>query len=180
MINNIRWDPLMIYRWTDKELMEAWSFIFPLTDKSMKDGCLPLTDPAQFYTPNPWWRFTLDKPPLFPPGQTSSNTSKTLLESDLSEASLDLMERELVPLEICQRKFLTGESTGILIQGIQPQLKLIQTITATASFTLGTLTKQTQLNLLEHAITLMTGTIVHKENLHQVGWNWMTSKRAFA
>ena len=90
------------------------------------------------------------------------------------------MERELVPLEICQRKFLTGESTGILIQGIQPQLKLIQTITATASFTLGTLTKQTQLNLLEHAITLMTGTIVHKENLHHVGWNWMTSKRAFA
>ena len=46
------------------------------------------------------------------------------------------MERELVPLEICQRKFLTGESTGILIQGIQPQLKLIQTITATASFAL--------------------------------------------
>ena len=46
MINNIRWDPLMIYRWTDKELMEAWSFIFPLMDKSMKDGCLPLTDPA--------------------------------------------------------------------------------------------------------------------------------------
>ncbi|KAK7840428.1 hypothetical protein CFP56_016726 [Quercus suber] len=90
------------------------------------------------------------------------------------------MERELVPLEICQRKFLTGEATGVLIQGTLPQLKLIQTITATASFTLGTMTKQTQLSLLEHSITLMLGTHVLKEDLRQVGWSWMTSRRAFA
>ena len=141
MINTIRWDPLMIYGWTDKDLMEAWSFIFPLTDKSRKDGCLPLTNSAWYYTPNPWWRFTLDCPPLLPPGHMTSNTSRTLLESDFFEASLDLMERELAPLEICQRKFLTGESTGVLIQGILPQLKLIQTITATTSFMLKTLTK---------------------------------------
>ena len=90
------------------------------------------------------------------------------------------MEREIVPPEICQRKFLTRESTGILIQGILPQLKLIQTLVATTSFTIGTLTKQTQLNLLEYAITLMLGTHVDRENLRQVGWNWMTSRRAFA
>ena len=101
----------------------------------------------------------------------TSNTSRTLLESDLSEASLDLMERELAPLEVCQRKFLIEESIGVLIQGILPQLKLIQTITATTSFTLRTLTKQTQLSLLEHAITLMRGIQVHKEDLCQMGWN---------
>ena len=165
MINNIRWDPLIIYRWTSKELLEAWSFIFPLTEKSMQDGRLPLTDSTWHYTPNPWWRFTLDQLPLLLLGLRTSNNSKCLLESKLSEASLDLMEREIMPLEICQRKFLTRESTGVLIQGILPQLKLIQTMVATASFTIGTLTKQTQLNLLEHAITLMSGTHVDKENL---------------
>ena len=51
---------------------------------------------------------------------------------------------------------------------------------AIVSFTIGTLTKQTQLNLLEHAITLMPGTHVDKENLQQVGWNWMNFRRAFA
>nr|POE95000.1 putative ribonuclease h protein [Quercus suber] len=46
MINTIRWDLLMIYGWMDKDLMEAWSFIFPLMDKSKKDECLPLIDSA--------------------------------------------------------------------------------------------------------------------------------------
>ena len=46
MINTIRWDPLMIYGWTDKDLMEAWSFIFPFTNRSRKDRCLPLIDLA--------------------------------------------------------------------------------------------------------------------------------------
>lgn len=105
----------MIYRWADKDLMEAWSFIFSLKEKSMIDGCLPLTNPAWYYTPNPWWRFTLDCPPLLPIGKRTSSYSKILLVTDFSEASLDLMERELVPLEICQRKFLTRELTGILI-----------------------------------------------------------------
>ena len=119
-IKTIRWDPLTVLGWMDKEFMEAWSFIFPLTDKSRVDSCLPLTDPAWHYTPNPWWRFTLDRPPLLPLGQTTSNISSILLESNLSEASLDLMERELVPLEICQRKYLTEEATGVLIQGTLP------------------------------------------------------------
>ena len=44
----------------------------------------------------------------------------------------------------------------------------------------GTLTKQTQLNLLEHFVTLMPGIHVGREELRQVGWNWMTSSRAFA
>lgn len=110
----------------------------------------------------------------------SSNTSKTFLQFDLFEVSLDLMERELVLLGICQRGFLTGESIGVPIQGIHPQLKLIQTIIAISSFTLETLTKQTQLNLMEHAITLMLGTIMHREDLRQVEWNRMTSMKAFA
>ncbi|KAF3961052.1 hypothetical protein CMV_014291 [Castanea mollissima] len=44
------------------------------------------------------------------------NISRTLLELDLSKAYLDLMERELVLLEVCQRKYQIGESTGVLIQ----------------------------------------------------------------
>ena len=44
----------------------------------------------------------------------------------------------------------------------------------------GTLTKQTQLNLLEHFVTLMPGIHVGREEIRQVGWNWMTSRRAFA
>ena len=127
MINTIRWDPLMIYGWTDKDLMKAWSFIFPLTNRSRKDGCLPLIDSAWYYTPNPWWWLTLNRPSLLPPRQMTSNTSRTLLESVLSEASLDLIERELALLKVYQ----TEESTGVLIQGILPQLKLIQTIIAT-------------------------------------------------
>jgi len=43
MINNIRWNPLTIYDWMNKELMNAWSFIFPMTDLSKRDGCLALT-----------------------------------------------------------------------------------------------------------------------------------------
>lgn len=117
---------------------------------------------------------------LLPPGQTSSNISKTFLEFDLFEVSLNLMEKELGPLEICQRRFLIGESAGVLIQGIHPQLKLIQTITATLSFTLEALTKQTQMNLKEHAITLMPRTIVHRKDLHQVEWDRMTFIKAFA
>ena len=113
-------------------------------------------------------------------GANDLNISSILLESDLFEASLYLMERELVPLEICQRKYLTREATGVLIQGTLPQLKLIQTIMAKASFTLRSLTKQTQLNLLEHSMTLLTGTHVLKEDLWRVGWTWMTSKRVSA
>ena len=106
------------------------------------------------------------------PGQATTSAFRTNQLQHLKDSlgvrplrSIDSMERELIPLEICQRKFLTREPTGVLIQGIHPQLKLIQTITVTTSFMLGTLTKQIQLNLLEHAITLMLGTIVHREDL---------------
>lgn len=125
MIENIRWDTLMIYGWTDKDLLNSWSFIFPLTEQSKRDRCLPLTHSAWHNTPNPWWRFTLDRPPLLPLGQRTSTTSGDCLQSYLSEILLDFLERELALMEICQRKFLTDETTGVLIQGILPQLKLI-------------------------------------------------------
>lgn len=137
-INNIRWDPLTIYGWTDKALMNSWSFIFPLTEVSKRDRCLPLTHPAWHNTPNLWWRFTLDRPLLLPPPeQRTSRTSRICLQSSLSETQLDLLENALAQVEICQRKFLTGEITGVLIQGILPQLKLIQTLMEIESFTLG-------------------------------------------
>ena len=170
----------MIYGWTDKDLLNSWSFIFPLTEQSKRDGCLPLTHPAWHNTPNPWWRFSLDQPPLLPLGQRTSNTSGDRLQSDLSEISLDLLERELGPVEICLRKFLMGETTRVLIQGTLPQLKLIQTLSFTESFTLGTVTRQMQLQLLEHAITLAQNPVMPKEELRQVGWKWMTTKWAFA
>lgn len=53
---------------------------------------------------------------------------------------LDLLEKELAPMEICQKKFLTGETTGVLIQRTLPQLKLIQTLSFMESFALGTVT----------------------------------------
>ena len=143
MIDNIQWDLLTIYEWTDKDLLNFWSFIFSLTEQSKRDGCLPVTHPAWHTTPNPWWRFTLERPPLLPLGWRTSSTSKECLQSNLSEISLDLIEKELVPVEICQRKFLIGETTGVLIQGVLPQLKLIQTLTFVESFTLGTIMKQT-------------------------------------
>lgn len=102
------------------------------------------------------------------------------MQSDLSEISLDLLEREIALVEICLRKFLTGKTTRVLIQGTLPQLKLMQTLSFTESFTLGTVTRQTQLQLLEHAITLAQNPVMPKEELRQVGWKWMTTRRAFA
>ena len=141
MVDNIRWDTLTIYGWTDKDLLNSWSFNFPLTKQSKRDGCLPLTHPTWHTILNPWWRFTLDRPPLFPPGRSTVSTSKERLQSNLSEISLDLIENELVLVEIYQWKFLTGETTRVLIHGVLPQLKLIQTLTFVESFTLGTITK---------------------------------------
>ena len=178
MIDNIRWDPLMIYGWTDKDLLNSWSFIFLLTKQSRRDGCLPFTHPAWHNTPNPWGRFTLDRPPLLPLSQRTSSTSGDCLQSELSEILLDLLERELAPVKICQR--LMDETMEVLIQGILPQLKLIQTLSFTKSFTLGIVTRQTQLQLLEHATTLAQNPMMSKEDLRQVGWKWMTSRRAFA
>ena len=138
-----------------KALMNSWSFIFPLTEVSKRDGCLPLTHPAWHNTPNLWWRFMPDRPPLLPPPeQRTSRTSRSRLQSILSKTLLDLIEKELTPVEIIQRKFLIWETTGVLIQGILPQLKLIQTLMETEIFTLETVTYQTQMNLLGHAIVL--------------------------
>nr|POE57882.1 hypothetical protein CFP56_69952 [Quercus suber] len=136
MINNIRWDPLMIYGWTDKDLLNSWSFIFPLTEQSKRGGCLPLTHLAWHNTLNPWWRFSLDQPPLLPLGQRTSSTSWDRFQSNLLEILLYL-------LEIFLRMFLTSETIGVLIQWTLPQLKLIQTLSFMESFTLGTVMRQT-------------------------------------
>ena len=50
----------------------------------------------------------------------------------------------------------------------------------TESFTLETVMYHTQMNLLEHAITLARDPTIYRMDLKQVRWNWMTSKRAFA
>ena len=143
MVDNIQWDTLTIYGWTDKDLLNSWSFNFPLTKQSKRDGYLPLTHPTWHTILNPWWRFTLDRPPLLPLGRSTASTSKERLQSNLLEISLDLIENELVLMEIYQWKFLTGETTGVLIHGVLPKLKLVQTLTFVESFTLGTITKQT-------------------------------------
>ena len=58
-----------------------------------------------------------------------------------------------------------GETIGTLIQGILPQLKLIQTLMETKSFTLETVMHQTQMNLLEHVITLAQDPVIHRMDM---------------
>ena len=61
-IEGIQRDPTDIMGWYEVEAMEACKNIFPLMEVSARLGYLSLEDEARITTPNPYWRFFMDKP----------------------------------------------------------------------------------------------------------------------
>ena len=62
MLVQIRASSTMIWGWYDKDEVEAWKLIFPLTTVNLREGSLPLTDAVWMEWDHPWWIFPSDKP----------------------------------------------------------------------------------------------------------------------
>ncbi|KAL0016457.1 hypothetical protein SO802_003526 [Lithocarpus litseifolius] len=73
----IKSDRTEIMGWFEWELMQAWRNPFPLTELSRKTGFLPITNEAWSSTPNPWWRFLMDRPTI--PTNTLVQSGGTVL-----------------------------------------------------------------------------------------------------
>lgn len=95
----IRWiqhDLIEIWGWFDVELMGAWKNLFPLAELNRQVGFLPLNDEVWIITPNLWWRFLTDRPPvpILPP--TNLRPSATKSKAPSSEKSLSEAEAEWI------------------------------------------------------------------------------------
>ena len=124
-INMIHRDPTHIIGWFEKELMEAWLNIFPLTETSSQLGSLLITDVAWILTLNPWWRFVTNRPALPPIPRNSSNSSVRLSNLPLSELSLCEMEVDLLEPVITERKILVERPVECAMLGNIHRVKLL-------------------------------------------------------
>ena len=122
----IKQDPTKIWRWFDLELMLAWKNIFPLTGESGELGFLPLLNTAWESTPNPWWRFVTDRPAMLPLPPPSSTLLKTSSGEQLSEKLLTELEREVMIMEISERKMLKDKAVECVMLGNLNMVKMIQ------------------------------------------------------
>ena len=88
------------------ELMLAWKNMSSLTEESREVGYLPLMNKAWELTPNPWWRFAIDRPAVQAPPPTNSNSSVISSSVQILEKSLTVAEMEWMEPVITVRKIL--------------------------------------------------------------------------
>ena len=102
----IKGSPTMIWGWYDREEMQAWSRIFPMTLESLKQGFLPLTDPAWMEWDNPCW--------IFPSGKPTKAESKIFNWRALSPQSLEQSLKELGLEEKVEVRNIWMPRTGVM------------------------------------------------------------------
>ena len=62
VLTEIQANPTRVMGWYNTEIKKAWKSIFLLTEVSVREGWLPLSDLAWREAKNPWWMFMTDTP----------------------------------------------------------------------------------------------------------------------
>ena len=151
MINMIKRDPTEIIGWFEWELMKAWQNLFPLTEMSCRTGFLPLSDEAWSSTPDPWWRFLMDRPtiPTITLVQSRQTSSHYLSEESLTE----LKVQDVEPV-ITERKILKNTPVECKVLGHVHRVKLIQFSMPVIRGTMVVRTNQVEMGILNHAVMI--------------------------
>ncbi|XP_050247925.1 uncharacterized protein LOC126695284 [Quercus robur] len=158
--STIRWirqDPTEVWGWFETELMVAWKNIFPLTERSKQLGYLPLKDEAWITTPNPWWRFLTDRPPVPSIPMTNSGPSATRSVMQNSEKILLEAEAMLTEAVISETKKLINFPVECLLMGSLHRVKMIQFAEPRFSGTVVVKATQGDLGIIMHSVTLIKG-----------------------
>ena len=167
-INMIKRDPTEVMGWFEWELMQAWRNLFPLTDLSRRTGFLPIMDKAWSLTPNPWWRFLMDRP--VPPTNTSTQSGQTS-SLYLSEKSLTELEVPDVETVITERKVLRNTSVECAVMGHIYRVKLIQCSMPVIRGTVLVRTNLAELGILNHVVTIFPKEVRSRQVLIE-RWRW--------
>nr|POE91255.1 hypothetical protein CFP56_34577 [Quercus suber] len=143
-----------IWGWFDLELMLAWKNMFPLTKESRELGYLPLMNKAWVLTPNPWWRFVIDRPAVQAPPSTSSSSSVTSSSVLISEKSLTKVEKDCMEPVITVRKIFQDKPVECFLKGNLHRVKMIQFAGAEIKGTIVTKATIGEMGIVHHSITL--------------------------
>ena len=100
--------------------------MFPLRVRSRQLGYLPMKDEAWIMTPNPWWQFLTDRPPVPMSPVISSRSSVTGLDMQNSEKSLSEAEVGLTEPKVIIRKKLLTSPVECSLMGNLHMVKMIQ------------------------------------------------------
>ena len=169
-INMIRRDPTHIMGWFEKELMEAWLNIFPLTETSRQLGSLLITDEVWILTPNPWWRFVTDRPALLPIPLNNSNPFVRSSILPLSELSLCEMKADLLEPVITERKILVERLVECATMGNIHRVKLFQFLAPKIKHTILVKCTEWTLGVWKYSVTLFSE-VIRAKTLLKEAWS---------
>ena len=167
----IKGNPTMIWGWYDREEMQAWSHIFPVTLESLKQRFLPLTDPAWMEWDNPCWIFPSDKP--------TKAESKIFNWRALSSQSLEQSLKELGLEEKVEVRNIWMPRTGVMrCWGNKVLITVVWTAPNPLNFNLLVSSKEQTLGIIEHVTTIMEGAEAPRKQLRELGWSLVSKMKA--
>ena len=167
----IKGNPTMIWGWYDQEEMQAWSRIFPVTLESLKQGFLPLTDPAWMEWDNPCWIFPSDKP--------TKAELKIFSWRALSPQSLEQSLKELGLEEKVEVRNIWMPKTGVMrCWGNEVSITVVWTTPNPLNFNLLVSSSEQTLGIIKHVMTIMEGAEAPRKQLRELGWSLVSKMKA--
>ena len=136
--------------------------MFSLTEESIEMGYLPLMNKAWELTPNPWWRFAIDRPAVQAPPPTNSNSSVISSSVQILEKSLIETKKEWMEPVITMKKILQDKLVECSMKGNLHRVKMIQLAEAKIKGTILTKTSIGEMGIVHHSITLFRESLVRK------------------
>ena len=137
--------------------MVAWKNMFPLRVRSRQLGYLPMKDEAWIMTPNPWWRFLMDRPPVPMSPVISLRSSITGSDMQNSEKSLSEAEVGLTEPKVTIRKKLLTSPVECSLMGNLHMVKMIQFAEPMMNGTVLIKVTQEEMGIIKHSVTLFQG-----------------------
>lgn len=127
--------------WFNTKLKYAWKFIFSLTEKSVREGGLPITNPTWREATNPWWSFLEDVPMLEEEHKLVWESLPQISQSPVL-CSVNLLEC------LSERRMLERQPIATSIMGSKLVTKLIQVFQPTVIFNLHIASQEMEMGVL--------------------------------
>jgi len=155
---------LRIMGWFNNKLQKAWRFIFSLIEVCIREGGLPLSDLAWKEVRHSWWQFLTDVP--------LPEEERWLVWEYLPQILTMPMLCKVNPI-VClsERRIMERQPISTFLMGSKHTTKLIQVFQPNVVFNLHVFSQETEMEVLQHNLTMYPEEGQTKEKLRQIGWN---------